>query len=82
MHSAILRAVGGSVMVAIPKPILQALGWSSCARVGLTISRGKLVVEKPRYTLDQLLAQCDPKAPLSAEDVAWDRAPPVGREVF
>jgi hypothetical protein len=35
---------------------------------------------KPRYTLSELMTQCDPKAPLSAEDRAWLDAPAVGRE--
>jgi len=35
---------------------------------------------RPRYTLDELLAQCDPNAERSAEDQAWLDAPAVGRE--
>jgi antitoxin ChpS len=37
---------------------------------------------KPKYTLEELVAQCDPNAPLSEEDRAWLDAPPVGREVL
>jgi hypothetical protein len=33
-----------------------------------------------RYTLSELMAQCDLNAPLSAEDRAWLDAPAVGRE--
>jgi hypothetical protein len=36
--------------------------------------------EKPRYTLEELLAQCDPEAPLSDEEREWLDAPAVGRE--
>jgi hypothetical protein len=35
---------------------------------------------KGRYSLSELLQQCDLDAPLSAEDRAWLDAPPVGRE--
>ena len=35
---------------------------------------------KGRYKLDELIAQCDVNAPLSAEDRAWLDAPAVGRE--
>jgi antitoxin component of MazEF toxin-antitoxin module len=35
---------------------------------------------KGRYTLGELVAQCDPDAPLSAENRAWLDAPAVGRE--
>jgi hypothetical protein len=37
---------------------------------------------KPRYSLSELIAQCDPDAPLSDEDRAWLDAPPVGREAL
>ena len=35
---------------------------------------------EPRYTLEELLAQCDPKAPRTEEEQAWLDARPVGRE--
>ena len=35
---------------------------------------------KDRYSLSELMAQCDLKTPLSAEDRAWLEAPAVGRE--
>jgi antitoxin component of MazEF toxin-antitoxin module len=37
---------------------------------------------KPRYTLDELLEQCDPQAPMNEEARAWLDAPPVGREAL
>jgi antitoxin ChpS len=36
---------------------------------------------KPRYTLDELLVQCDADAPISDEDRAWLDMPPIGREL-
>lgn len=39
------------------------------------------VVGRPRkYNLADLVARCDPNAPLSDEDRAWLDAPSVGRE--
>jgi LysR family transcriptional regulator, hydrogen peroxide-inducible genes activator len=35
-----------------------------------------------RPTLEELLAQCDPSAPLSDEDRKWLDSPPVGRELI
>jgi antitoxin component of MazEF toxin-antitoxin module len=35
---------------------------------------------KSRYSLEELMAQCDANAPLSAEDRAWMDAPAIGRE--
>jgi hypothetical protein len=35
---------------------------------------------KSRYSVAELMAQCDANAPLSAEDDAWMDAPAIGRE--
>ena len=43
---------------------------------------GETRPRKRRYNLAELLAQCDPNAPLSAEDPAWLDAPAVGREAL
>jgi len=36
----------------------------------------------PRYTLDELMQQCDMRAPMSDETRAWLDDPPVGREAL
>jgi len=44
-----------------------------------------LVVEprqRPQCTLDELLAQCDPKAARSKEDREWLRDKPAGGELI
>ena len=38
--------------------------------------------DRVRYTLDELLAQCDPSAELTAQEREWLDAPSVGREVL
>lgn len=53
-------------------------------RPGMTAMRtgvADLFVSR-RYTLDELLAQCDPQAPVSEEDRAWLDAPRVGGELL
>ncbi len=80
-----LRNVGGSVMFAIPKPILEGLGLSPNTQVGLSVSDGRLIVEphpRPRYTLAELMEQCDLSAPVTEETQAWLDAAPVGREAM
>ena len=62
MHTTNLRKVGGSVMLAVPRAILDMLHLEAGATVGLAVNGEQLVVvpqPKPRYTLDELLAQCD-----------------------
>ena len=85
MLTATLRQVGGSVMLAIPKAVLEVLGLQSRQRVEVSVSDGRLIVEpkaKPKYTLEELIAQCDFSLPGTAEDQEWLDDPPVGREVI
>lgn len=84
-HTARLRKVGGSVMLAIPPALLDALDLKSDASVGMSVKAGKLLVEpktRPRYTLDDVLARCSADAPASVEERAWVDAPAAGREVI
>ena len=85
MHLTKLRAVGGSVMFAIPKPILEGLDLQVNAQVGLSVSDGRLIVEphpRRRYTLEELMTQCDLSAPMTDEEREWLEAEPVGREII
>ena len=85
MHTTNLRKVGGSVMLAVPRAVLDVLGLRAGAKVGIAIERGRLVVEppkRPHYTLDELLAQCDRKARRTKEDREWLDNKPVGRELI
>lgn len=85
MHISTLRSVGGSVMMAIPKAILEALGLTANGKVGLSVADGRLVVEpapRPRYTIAELVAQCDPAAPVSDEVREWENLEPVGSEIW
>ena len=85
MLTSTLRNVGGSVMLAIPKSLLDALGLAANVKVALSVDHGRLVVEanpRPKYTLAELLAQCDPAAPQNDDERAWEDAEPVGREIL
>ncbi len=68
MHTTNLRKVGGSVMLAVPPALLDLLQLHPGAKVGIAVESGRLVVKpqpRRRYSLDELLAQCDPKLPRS-----------------
>lgn len=85
MFTSTLRSVGGSVMMTIPKPALEALGLGADEKVSVTVENGRLVIEprpRPRYTLEELVAQCDATALPSDEERMWDAVEPVGREVL
>lgn len=86
MATATLRTLGGSVVMTIPKPILEQAHLRSGAQVEIEYRDGHLVVEpraKPKYTLAELLARCDSGslAP-SAEDAEWLNDGPVGEEAL
>ena len=85
MHTTNLRKVGGSIMLAVPPALLDILGLRPGAKVGIAVESGRLVVEprqRPRYSLDELLAQCDPKAARTKEDSEWLGSKPAGGELI
>jgi len=45
-------------------------------------SAGRVPPRKGRYSLSELMEQCDINAPLSAEDRAWLDTPAIGREAL
>jgi len=84
MHTTNLRKVGGSVMLAVPPAILDMLHLEVGNTVGLAVEGDRLVVQakpKPKYTLEELLARCDPNAEMTEEDRIWINLAPVGREL-
>lgn len=79
-----LRNFGNSIGLVIPKPVRDAMRLSAGQTVILEQTDQGLLV-KPRrskYTLEELLAQCDPDAPMPEEVAEWLDAPPVGRELW
>jgi antitoxin ChpS len=87
MHTTSLRKVGGSVMLTVPPALLDILHLQPGAKVGIAVESGRLVVEpqpRRRYTLNELLAQCDPKAPRAKdkEERKWLDSRPVGGELI
>ena len=85
MYTTCLRKVGGSIMLAVPPAILELLHLHAGATVGLIVDGERLVVEptpRPRYSLDELLTQCDASAEMSEEARAWLESKPVGSELL
>jgi len=83
MPTATLRTVGGSVVMAIPKRLLELVHLQVGSQVNIDVQQGKLIVapiKKKSYTLTQLLAQCDASLPINQEAREWLDAPAVGLE--
>jgi antitoxin ChpS len=84
VHTTNLRKVGGSVMLAVPPAILDLLQLKAGSAVAISVDAGRLVVHANpprRATLEELIAQCDPNAPLP-EEREWVDAPAAGRELI
>lgn len=84
MNTTNLRRVGGSVMMAVPRALLDQLHLDADSPVELAIDNGRLIVEpaKPRYSLEELLAQCDTTAGVSADEREWLVSDLVGRDLL
>jgi len=86
-HSARLRKVGGSVMVAIPPAVLEELKLKPDADVDISTNAGQVIIDprkkaRPRYTLDQLLKEARKAKNTKFKDKAWLNMPRVGREII
>jgi antitoxin ChpS len=84
MATVTLRQVGGSLSFAVPPAIKESLGLTAGAVLDISIEHGRLVAkpERPRYSIDELIARCDLSAPYPDEAHDWIDAPPVGRELL
>ena len=85
MHATKLRKVGGSIMLAVPPALLAILRLRPGAKVGIAVHSGRLIVEpnpRPRYSLSDLLAQCNPKSVRRKQDREWLHSKPTGRELI
>jgi len=78
MTTATLRQSGGSVILAIPKAILEAVGLSADSKVDLGVN-GRSLTITPSYSIDDLIAQMTPENTHSlieagergAEQIEW-----------
>lgn len=82
MHTATLRAVGGSVSVTLPRQMLRTLGLSAGASVAVTLEDGRLVLSptRPRYSLAALLKGMKPGD--MPADKGWSDTRPAGEEAW
>ena len=80
----VLKKMGNSTALVMPPPVLRDLGIGVGQRMTLvTTADGKIVLSpKRKYTLTELVAQCDRKAAAPADLALWDVARPMGQEVW
>lgn len=78
-----IRKLGNSAGVILPATLLKSLGLSIGQHLEAEEVDGKLMLtpRAKKYTLNELLAQCDQKAPPPADLTDWSDMPAVGAEV-
>ncbi len=80
----IIKKWGNSAGMVIPGVVMKELGLQPGQSMEASVKNNQLVLTPiaRRYTLDELLAQCDPDAPTITEDEIWGHDKPVGNEIW
>lgn len=85
MRTATLRQAGGSIIVSLPKPMLDQLGLKADTPVEIDVVDDKIVIARRgpgRIGLEARLALCDFDKPVLPEEREWLDAPAVGDEAL
>ena len=86
-QTAVLKKAGGSLIVTVPARARDALHLSAGQEMLVAVEGNRLVLEvsrrsRPKYSIDELIAKCDPSAPYPDGAREWIDAPAVGRELL
>jgi len=79
-----IRKLGNSAGIILPAALLRSLNLSVGSAVNAEQIKGKLILTpapKTRYSLNELMARCNPKAKISGDLKEWNSMTPVGKEV-
>ena len=79
-----IQKLGNSAAIRLPAPLLSQLNLHLGDKVTAKIcNEGLMLIPvKKRYSLDELLAQCDTQAQPPQDVAAWLDAPAVGDEIW
>ena len=82
-----LRKMGNSTGLTLPPSLMRDLGLAAGQRMTLSKTPdGALLltpkIERRKYSAADLNAQCNAKAPMPADLVAWEQLAPVGNETL
>ncbi|WEL56320.1 AbrB/MazE/SpoVT family DNA-binding domain-containing protein [Pseudomonas kermanshahensis] len=76
---------GNSAAIRLPAAVLKQMQLGIGSTLSLDTAGETMVLKplrtKPKYTLEELMAQCDLTAPEPADMADWNAMRPVGREV-
>ena len=81
-----IRKIGNSAGIILPSVILKKLHLSEGDAIEISENRNQIMItpkqDKPKYTLKELLAQCNLKAPMPEVVKEWDEVSPIGLELL
>lgn len=75
---------GNSAAVRLPATLLEQLKVALGDKLSVDVRPDGIMLKPARhkYSLDELLAQCDRKAPIPEDLADWKGVEPLGREVW
>jgi antitoxin ChpS len=75
---------GNSAAIRLPAMLLEQINVSVGTSLAVDVRPEgvMLVPARRKYVLDELVAQCDLKAPMPSDLGGWSEAKPVGREAW
>jgi antitoxin component of MazEF toxin-antitoxin module len=62
------------------RDIVAASSWAGGNNINVDVKNERIVItlgQKPKYTLNELLSQCDPNAPPVSELEVWEKSDPI-----
>lgn len=84
MFTSTIQEKDGKFTVDVPADLIQQHGLHTGSSLEVEIVNERLLLRRRRskYTIEELLAQCDFSLPISEEDKQWEAMPAVGREII
>jgi antitoxin ChpS len=75
---------GNSAAVRLPAALLNQVHLTLGDKLTVDVRPEGIVLipARPKYSLEELVAQCDLAAPMPEDLAAWNNIKPVGREVW
>nr|HEK7437472.1 type II toxin-antitoxin system ChpS family antitoxin [Escherichia coli]HEK8036437.1 type II toxin-antitoxin system ChpS family antitoxin [Escherichia coli]HEK8119938.1 type II toxin-antitoxin system ChpS family antitoxin [Escherichia coli]HEK8193342.1 type II toxin-antitoxin system ChpS family antitoxin [Escherichia coli] len=79
-----IKRWGNSSGMVIPNVVMKELNLRPGQSVGAQVSNNQLILTpiSRRYSLDELLAQCDMNATELSEQDVWGKSTPAGDEIW
>ncbi|EPY9097488.1 type II toxin-antitoxin system ChpS family antitoxin [Shigella dysenteriae] len=79
-----IKRWGNSSGMVIPNVVMKELNLRPGQSVEAQVSNNQLILTpiSRRYSLDELLAQCDMNATELSEQDVWDKSTPAGDEIW